>query len=486
MIPGSEVRVLDKNADFLGVPPEKLMETAGKNVAEFILSKYKGKKILVLCGTGNNGGDGFVAARYISQHQPVTVFLVGTEKKIRTNLAKKNFVKLKSGDVKVFDITDEKKLSGLIEGSDVIADAMLGIGLSGDLREPFRSIVDMIHAQKKKKIVSVDIPSGLGTNLSVHPHHCITFHAMKEGMNKKTCGDIIVVDIGIPSDASLYIGPGDLSVYYPRPKKNSHKGDNGKVLVVGGGPYYGAPVLSALATLRTGADLVYIATPQETARRISCFSPNFIVHPLQGQDTITKDDIPDIEHYVEKSDAVILGPGMGNASETRDAVPKLVKKILEMDKPLVLDADGLKALSKKRDILKHSKTVITPHAGEFTIFTSDLIPEDIEQRKKLVSSWAKKLDITIFLKGSIDIISDGRITKLNRVHNEAMTVGGTGDVLAGIIGALLSKRVRGMNAARIAAFLNGEAGNRAFSKRSYGLLATDIIEEIPLVLKEYL
>ncbi len=486
MMQGSEVRVLDKNADFLGVPPERLMENAGKNVADFIISNFKGKKVLVLSGTGNNGGDGFVAARYVSKNQEVNVFLVGNEKKIRTNLSKKNHARLKNSHVKLFDITDEKKLPSLINEADVLVDAMLGIGLSGDLREPFHSIVIMMNKQKGKKIVSVDVPSGLGTNLSVHPNHCITFHAMKEGMNTKTCGEIIVADIGIPSEAAIYVGPGDFSVYYPRPKKSSHKGDNGRVLVIGGGPYYGAPVLSALATLRTGADLVYIATPLETARRISCFSPNFIVHPLLGPDTITKDDAPDIEGYVEKVDAVVLGPGLGNAYETMDAVPRFVKKIVEMGKPLVLDADGLKALSKNHDLLKHSKTIITPHAGEFTVFTGESLPEDITQREKLVSAWAKKLDITIFLKGSTDIMSDGTITKLNRVHNEAMTVGGTGDVLAGIIGSLLSKKATPINAARIAAFLNGEAGNYAFSKKSYGLLATDVIDEIPTVLKEYL
>lgn len=486
MIPGSEIHVLDKNAEFLGVPPEKLMENAGKHVADFIISKYKGKKMLILCGTGNNGGDGFVAARYISPHQPVTVFLVGTEQRIRTNLSKKNFVKLKNCKIKLLDINHAKQIPTLFEDADVIIDAMLGIGLSGTLKEPYHSIVDLLNKQKEKRIVSVDVPTGLGTNLSVHPQQCITFHEMKDGMNKKTCGDIIVVDIGIPTDASVYIGPGDLSVYYPEHKKTAHKGDNGRVLVVGGGPYYGAPVLSALGSLRTGADLVHIATPLNAAKLISGFSPNFIVHPFLDQDIITKDDILDIVRHAEKADAVVLGPGLGDAYETMDAVPGVVKKILKMGKPLIIDADGLKALGKKHDILKHSQTVITPHAGEFKIFTGESLPEDIEKRKKLVFSWAKKLDITIFLKGPIDIISDGKITKLNRIHNEAMTVGGTGDVLAGIIGSLLSKKVSPINAARIAAFLNGEAGNYAFSKKSYGLLATDVIEEIPTVLKEYL
>ena len=486
MIPGSEVHVLDKNAEYLGVPTGTLMENAGKQVASFVTSRYAGKKILVFCGTGNNGGDGFVAARYLAKTHLVNVFLVGQEKDIRTTISKKNFQKLKNEKITVFTIDDEKKIPFLIDKAEVIIDAMLGIGLSGELREPYHWIVDHLNSRKTKTIISVDVPTGLGTNASVHPQHTITFHAKKEGMTKKNCADIIIADIGIPIEASTFVGPGELSVYYPRPKKTSHKGENGRVLIVGGGPYYGAPTLSALSTLRTGADLVYITSPRQTANKISVFSPNFIIYPLLGQEMISKDDTSEIMKSAEKADAIVLGPGLGDAIETMEAIPIIVEKIVSLDKPLVVDADGLKALSKKHDILKHSQTVITPHASEFSLFIQQDLPDDTDSRKRIVSTWAKKLDITILLKGPVDIISDGKVTKCNKVHNEAMTVGGTGDVLAGIIGALLSKKVTGMNAARIAAFLNGEAGNRAFKKKSYGLLATDIIEEIPSVLKEYL
>jgi len=153
---------------------------------------------------------------------------------------------------------------------------------------------------------------------------------------------------------------------------------------------------------------------------------------------------------------------------------------------LVIDADAIKPVGEQLELIKNSNTVVTPHAMEFKKLIGYDIPQTIDDRIKMVQVWAKKLGIAIFLKGYVDILSDGERTKLNKIHNEAMTVGGTGDVLAGIIGALLSKDVEPFNAMRVAAFLNGEAGNEVFSKKSYGLLATDIIEEIPGILKRYL
>jgi NAD(P)H-hydrate epimerase len=143
-------------------------------------------------------------------------------------------------------------------------------------------------------------------------------------------------------------------------------------------------------------------------------------------------------------------------------------------------------VGKHINVIKNSRTVVTPHVGEFKKLTGISLSQDVDTRVKIVQEWAYKINITIFLKGFIDVLSDGTHVKLNKVHNEAMTVGGTGDVLAGIIGALLSKGVEPFQAVRIAAFLNGEAGNNAFQKKSYGLLATDIIEELPDVLKKYL
>jgi ADP-dependent NAD(P)H-hydrate dehydratase / NAD(P)H-hydrate epimerase len=483
MISEAEIKVLDRNSEYFGVPTLHLMENAGKCVAEIVRNTIKNtkKNVLILCGTGNNGGDGFVAARYLAQYYKVTVFLAGTE--IKTEIAQKNYQKLQTHEVKTY--TSPRDLDALLVKNDILIDALLGSGQAGELKEPYTTIVKKINATKKKIIISVDVPTGIGTTQSITPDYTVTFYDIKEGMNEKNSGNIQVVGIGIPQEATTYVGPGELSIYYPRPAKKSHKGDNGIVLIIGGGPYIGAPALCGLAALRTGVDLVYIATPKRSWESVAAFSPNFIVKDLHD-DMLTKNDIPIIEELLIKCTAVVLGPGLGTAKETEETIIPLVRHIIAEKKPLVLDADAIKPVGKNLALIKNSTTVVTPPVGEFKKLTGIILSQDVDTRINAVKNWAEKIGITIFLKGYIDVLSDGTNVKQNKVHNEAMTVGGTGDVLAGIIGALLSKGVKPFNAVRIAAFLNGESGNEAFQKKSYGLIATDIVDEIPTVLKKYL
>ena len=487
MISGSEIKVLDRNAEYYGVPAHKLMENAGKGVADFII-KYLdsvNKNILVFCGLGNNGGDGFVAARYLAEKHNVTLFLTGLEKDIRTDISRKNFCKLKEISLEIHDIESISEIDRYLSEKNVIVDSMLGIGLSGSLRTPYSAIVEKINAAKKKTVISVDMPTGLGTDTAIKPEFTLTFHDVKNGMDRRNSGDIKILDIGIPKKAVECVGPGELLVYYPKPKKESHKGDNGSVLVIGGGPYIGAPAMTALAALRTGSDLAYIATPKRAERAISTFSPNLIVKDLNSE-FLNNRDIPTIIGLLHICDTVIIGPGLGKLKETERAIIQLIDTVVERNKPLVIDADAIKPIGEQLELIKNSTTVVTPHEMEFKKLTSSDIPQNIDGRIETVQKWAEKLGISIFLKGYVDVLSDGEKTKLNKIHNEAMTVGGTGDVLAGVIGALLSKGVKPFNAMRIAAFLNGEAGNEIFRKKSYGLIATDIIEEIPVILKKYL
>lgn len=485
MISGNEIKVADKNSEYFGVPPSQLMENAGRGVAEFVINNLKPTNILLFCGTGNNGGDGFVAARYLAKKCKVAVFLTGKENEIKTKIAKDNFNKLKNIDVKIYTHDHLNKIDDLLGESDVIIDSMLGIGLTGGLREPFYTIANKINSQKNKKVISVDTPTGLETTLAVQPDYTLTFHDAKEGMNKNNSGDIHIVDINIPIDAVDYVGPGELSVYYPRPKKESHKGDNGSVLIIGGGPYVGAPALSGMAALRTGADLAFIATPKRCWQSVASFSPNLIVTSLES-DFLTSADIPIIEEVLDRCDVAVIGPGLGVSKETKEAIVKIVELVIDQKKPLIIDADAINPVGEQLGIIENSTTIVTPHTGEFKKLTGIDLSQDVDDRIRIVKEWAGELGVTIFLKGHVDILSDGKDVKLNKIHNESMTVGGTGDVLAGIIGALLSKGVEPFNAIRIAAFLNGEAGNEAFNKKSYGLLATDIIEEIPGVLKRYI
>jgi NAD(P)H-hydrate epimerase len=485
MISGNEIKVIDRNSEYFGVPSSQLMENAGKGIAKFIKNTYKSKKILIFCGTGNNGGDGFVAARHLAKKFNVTIFLIGKENEIKTTISQDNFKKLKSFNINIYTLDNQNILDELLEENDIILDAMLGIGLSGNLRDPYSLIIEKINSKKNKCIISVDIPTGMGTNLTIQPGHTITFHDIKEGMEKKNSGNIHVVDIKIPLDAIDYVGPGELSVYYPKPKKDSHKGDNGSVLIIGGGPYVGAPALSGLAALRTGSDLVFIATPHCCWQAISSFSPNLIVKSLDN-DYFCHSDIPLIEELIDKSDSVLIGPGLGCLKQTQEAIINTVDIVIKQKKPLIIDADAISPIGEQLGIIEHSNTILTPHSQEFKKLTEISLSKDINDRIRNVRKWARELGVTIFLKGYIDILSDGKELKLNKIHNAAMTVGGTGDVLAGIIGALSAKKIKPFNVIRIAAFINGEAGNKAFDKKSYGLLATDIIEEIPTILKTYL
>ncbi len=485
MISGKEVHVLDHNAAYFNVSTEMLMEHAGKQIADGLKSRCtlsKNTHILILCGPGNNGGDGFVAARYLAEYATVTVFCV--EQNSKTPLAQTNLNKLKTIPITIY--TEINKINDLLKENDIIIDALLGIGLSGNLREPYKTIVTKINAQKNKTIVSVDVPTGLGTTLAVVPDQTITFHDVKEGMTQQNSGDLYVVDIGIPKQAIHYVGPGELIQFYPRFKKTSHKGDNGHVLIIGGGPYLGAPALAGLAALRMGADIVTIATPSSCRQSIASFSPDLIVHPLSHPNHLHSDDLSILEPLIEKSNSVVIGPGIGGEKETQQTVQQLITIFCNKQKPLVIDADAIQAIGEKHELLTSSHIVITPHGGEFTKLTGKILPQNLEEKKDMVQEIAKYLDVTLFVKGPVDIISDGTFTKQNIVHHEAMTVGGTGDVLSGIIGSLLSKQVSPYDAARVGAFVNGSAGILAFEQYSYGMLASDIITSIPKVLKQYL
>ena len=486
MISTREIKVLDKNSEYLGIPEYELMENAGKEIASFINKmKLNDMDILIICGTGNNGGDGFVAARYLMDKNNVTIFLIGKENDIKTEISKNNFHELKKINSNVYDIESIDKLDQLLAKNHIIIDSMLGVGILGELRKPFPDIIDKINKLKNKIIISVDMPTGLGTKQIINPKFTITFHDKKEGMTVRNSGEIIAVDIGIPKNAIDYVGPGELSIYYPRSKKVSYKGENGRVLIIGGGPYVGAPALAGLAALRTGCDLVHIATPRRVGRAIASFSPNLIVKDLNS-DFLIPGDVPAIRELIDRCNAIVIGPGLGKAKETEEAIVKIVEICVDSNKPLVIDADAIKPVGDNIDIIKNSKSVVTPHKEEFRKLTGIDLPKSTHDKKMIVKEWADTLGISIFLKGYIDILSDGINIKLNNIHNEGMTVGGTGDVLAGIIGALLSKGVTTFNSIRIGAFINGMAGNRVFDKKSYGLLATDIIEEIPSVLNKYL
>ncbi len=474
MLPYLEVRVLDINSEQEGVPIDALMENAGRAAAETISREVgTGKRIAFVCGVGNNAGDGFVAARYLMPSNEVTVLLANPPGDIRTEAARRNYERVKH--------LASSSVGVNFSRFDVVVDALLGTGTFREVREPFKTLISRIN-ESGAYIVSIDIPSGLNTDSPVRPNLTVTFHDVKEGMIPENSGKIVVKKIGIPWEAETYIGPGEF-VYYPTRDKDSYKGQNGRVLIIGGGPFTGAPALAGLAAYRTGVDLVRIATPATSFVPVASYSPNLIVHKLSG-DVLRPEDISYLSSLLQDVDAVLIGPGLGRKEITLEAAREFIERC---DLPMVIDADAISAVAEDPSVLQGKTAVLTPHRGEFKTLTGrEVPPRDYEARAPIVEEEASRMKITIILKGRVDVVSNGSHTKLNLTGNAGMSVGGTGDVLAGEVVALLSRQVEPYNAARIAIFTNGWAGDLAFEKEGYSLMATDVIEHIPQVIRKSL
>jgi hydroxyethylthiazole kinase-like uncharacterized protein yjeF len=300
---------------------------------------------------------------------------------------------------------------------------------------------------------------------------------------KKYVGELVVADIGLPQEIEQFAGPGDVYLATKPRSPSAHKGDFGRLLVIGGSEVYsGAPTLVSLAALRTGVDIVHLAAPAKTAYAISSMSPDLITIKLDG-DNLNPSNMEILKPYLGMADAVAMGPGLGLKAETIDFVKICVEEVEKAGKPLLLDADGLKAFARFKRPLQ-VPLVLTPHAGEYAILTGETLPENQEERVLAVQKTAKKLDATVLVKGKVDIICDAERAKLNFTGNPGMTVGGTGDVLSGVVGGLMAQKVDAFEAAVAGAFVNGAAGDFVASEIGFHMVATDIIDWIPSVLDD--
>ena len=270
--------------------------------------------------------------------------------------------------------------------------------------------------------------------------------------------------------------------FIPQRKSNSRKGDNGKVLVVGGSYiYHGAPILSSLAALRTGADLVYTCVPKINIQATRSISPNLIVIPL-ADSKLTRGAVNKLLGQIPKDlDSATIG--MGLAIQDLEALKLLIKSLLDRDVRLALDASAL--VSSILPLLPEKNVVVTPHSGEFKKIFGAVPPDTIKQRISIVEKFARENSLTILLKGPTDIISEGKKTFLNSKKTPAMTVGGTGDVLSGIVAALLARNRNSFESASAAAYINGLAGKIIQKKYGLHMAATDLIDVIPNVFKPF-
>jgi NAD(P)H-hydrate epimerase len=490
IVTSREMRALEINAEYFGLSNLQLMENAGRSIAFEVLRRFKPMRthVVVFCGLGGNGGDGFAAARHLlCMGYDVEVIVAGRICEIRHDAALKNLSALRHllDDTRLREVKDSAEAFDV--KADVVVDALLGIGLKGVVREPTLELVKRINSMSAFRI-AVDISTGMDSDTgevlgeAVRADLTVTFHKMKPGLLKAAdvVGELVVSDVGLPEAFEELVGPGDVSlVVKPRPLQ-SHKGDFGRLLVLGGSRIYsGAPVLASLAALRTGVDLVYTMAPEKTAYSIGSMSPSLISVKLKGN-RLNSENVGEIRGYLERSTAAVIGPGLGLHQETKDAVLQVIEAVEEMGTPLVLDADGLKAVAEYGRKLQ-VPTIMTPHPGEYSVLTGEKLPEDLEERKEKVKRTASLFHTVILLKGYPDIVSDGGRVKLNFSGNPGMTVGGTGDVLAGIVGALLAQGADHFEAAAAGSFINGAAGDFAREERGYHIIPTDLLEWIPKV-----
>jgi ADP-dependent NAD(P)H-hydrate dehydratase / NAD(P)H-hydrate epimerase len=448
IISPARMRVVDVNALALGVTDLQLMESAGRALADSALS-LSPSRILVICGKGNNGGDGMVAARHLQQGVRTDVCFLNSGK--RSRACEHQFAALKHCRVNLHPFQcrhDLDAVHSLFEEADVIIDALLGIGATGSLSDPLSTCVEMANASEAQ-IIAADIPSpGMRAN------RICAFH------RPKIYGST-VVDIGIPLEAECCVGPGELTLLHGRGPKE-HKGAGGEVLVIGGGPYQGAPFLAGLGALRAGADIVRIASPVFEP------IPDLIYERLEG-DRIGEQHIEQLIALAKRADTVVCGNGLGVMSH------EAICSIIPYCKKAVIDADALRLPLP----VAKNETLYTPHAGEFTRITGIKISDSTKERALAAKSAGIKG--TTLLKGFIDIITDGRRVRFNRTGDPAMTVGGTGDILAGIAGALLCQ-LPAFDAGCIAAYVNGRAGEIVAAERGEGMIASDLVDRIPALL----
>lgn len=488
-----DARILDRNSEYLGVSTLQLMENAGRSVADEITARFgKGSTVTIYGGIGRNGGDGMVAARHLSARDFKVIYrLVGYGSAISDPTTLQNWKALKSmsSTVKVEEYHDSTALSE--SDSDVLVDALLGTGVKGKLRQPILRAVEVINGSGGFK-VAVDVPTGIDSDSgdvlgeAVRANLTVTFHAPKKGLSKakEFCGEIKVADIGIPPEAAILAGPGDVDVVTVRRSPDAHKGQFGRLLVIGGSELFtGAPTLVALAAYRTGTDLVFVAAPEKAAQAISSISPNLITIKLPGE-ILAPEHLRLLREDIGKASALAVGPGLGLSKKTVSAVRKIVEIAQKEKKPLLLDADGLKALGIVRRTMFDGSTVVTPHAGEFQAISGKAPSRDMKTRTNEVRHFASRSGAVVLLKGHTDIISDGVRVKLNNTGNPGMTVGGTGDVLSGIVAGLMAQGIDGFRAAVAGAFVNGAAGDLAQEQYGYHLTPTDLLDRIPRIMND--
>ncbi|MEO0214182.1 MAG: NAD(P)H-hydrate dehydratase [candidate division WOR-3 bacterium] len=466
-----DTKVFDRIAEERGYSLETLMEIAGKGVYEAIKSRFdlKGLRVVVVCGKGNNGGDGLVCARYLSlSGASVKVYIPSGE---LSHLSKIQLERLK-GLCEIVLYSDEMLYD--IVKADVVVDAVFGVGFSGDLKGDYRRVIGAIN--EGKFVVSVDVPSGVSGDgsvgdLCVRADLTVCMGALKEAVllfpGRVFAGEVVVVNLGVPFPAgigSFLIEESDIREFIPKPLGNEHKGKFGRLVVFAGSKKYpGALNLTLLGALRGGVGLIYALNLEN----LTILYPEVI--PLNSL------------NFPFKPSAFAIGPGLSGDENMLKTAYKLISDY--PDVPVVLDADGLKLIKDFPHILDRENLIITPHPGEFSKFFGGKPDEIDKNRIKIAKEFSRNHACVLVLKGNPTVVGHKGDVYINPTGNVSLAKGGSGDVLTGLIGSLLAQGIKPLESALSGVFIHGKAAD-LLDNRSYRI--TEIADKIPEVFKNVL
>ncbi len=502
ILTSEQMQKCDANTmDGYGVPSAVLMERAACSAVEVIEEAFpdSGASILIACGTGNNGGDGLAMARllFLKGHA-VTVLFPGDEEKCSEEAARQLGIVRKYGIDVIKQLPNEEYLDEELPETafDVVVDALFGIGLSRDIEGNYRTVIEDLNALSAMK-VAVDIPSGLSADtgkvmgVAFSADVTVTFGFAKIGQllypGADCCGELIVQDIGIDEMSLPGVEPGilmaepqDLTLL-PKRENDTNKGSYGKVLIAAGSyNMAGAAALSARAAYRSGAGLVRVVTDAANREIIQTLVPEAIL--------ATYDEKTDMDAFVKEqtiwADAIVLGPGIGRARQAENLVQSILS---EASVPCLVDADGLNILASHPEWIRESKAklLITPHPGEMSRLAGSSVLAVRDDIIGAATRFADEYGVITVLKDARTIIRlPGEVTWINTTGNNGMATAGSGDVLTGIIGALLGQGIPESDAAVFGVMIHGLAGDAAAETIGRtSLMASDLIDGICMVLR---
>lgn len=478
---GTSLAVLMKNAGY----------ELSKTVKKHAYNNYK-KSVLILCGTGNNGGDGLVCANHLKDcGLKVTIaFICGSPK---TQLSIDAFSSLNK-DIAIVKSNFEK----VISDADIIIDCVFGTGFHGDLPNDVKYIFDKVNSSKAYKI-ACDIPSGINcltgyvSRKVIICDETITFHSLKLGAIFKTaqafCGKISICDIGIPYDVKKYCefeikqeNEDYPSLVLPKRNIGGHKGTFGKLLAIcGSGSYKGAALLSSAGAIRSGAGIVELFSSKEVINGMWAKFPEII---YTETDNLSPEQLTTlIINKAEKASAILIGCGITKNSFTINLVKNLVEN---SPVPIIIDADGINSIIENINVLMNTKAevILTPHPAELARLCKVSVPDAIQNRLELAVDFAKKYNVTVMAKGAGTFTTDGESVVVTTLGNTALSKGGSGDILAGITASFVAQGVPSMDACICASIILGKTSetlSETMSER--GVLGSDILNYMPYVFK---